>query len=70
MKNKKRNKFNNGLPFNRIREGKSIVIENPPDLSFTAHDDATSHGCTMCGNEWKSLNRDGYCSSCWTIWNS
>lgn len=40
------------------------------DLSFTAHDDATSDGCVMCGNEWKSLNKDGYCSSCWTIWNS
>lgn len=41
-----------------------------PDLSFTAHDDATSHGCRMCGNEYKSLNEDGYCSSCWTVWKS
>lgn len=41
-----------------------------PDLSFIAHDDATSQGCQMCGNEWKSLNEQGYCSSCWTVWNS
>jgi rubrerythrin len=40
------------------------------DLSFTAHDDATHWGCKMCGNDWKSLNSAGYCSSCWTIWNS
>jgi hypothetical protein len=44
--------------------------EEKPDLSFQAHDDATSDGCKMCGNEWKSLNKQGYCSSCWTIWNS
>ena len=25
--------------------------------------------CVMCGRE-RSLNDDGYCSSCWTIWNS
>lgn len=41
-----------------------------PDLSFTAHGDATSSGCKMCGNEHKSLNEQGYCSSCWTVWNS
>lgn len=41
-----------------------------PDLSFTAHGDATSDGCQMCGNEYKSLNAEGYCSSCWTIWKS
>lgn len=40
------------------------------DLSFTAHDDAVSGGCQMCGNEWKSLNKQGYCSNCWAIWNS
>lgn len=40
------------------------------DLSFTAHDDATSAGCVNCGNEYKSLNKQGYCSSCWTVWNS
>jgi hypothetical protein len=40
------------------------------DLSFQAHGDAISHGCKMCGNEWKSLNQQGYCSSCWTVWNS
>jgi hypothetical protein len=28
------------------------------------------NGCKMCGVEWKSLNEDGYCSSCWTVWNS
>ena len=46
------------------------LLKEPGDLSFEAHDDATSQGCTMCGNEWKSLNKEGYCSSCWTIWNS
>ena len=40
------------------------------DLSFEAHDDATHWGCKMCGNEWKSLNAAGYCSSCWQVWNS
>lgn len=40
------------------------------DLSFTAHDDATSDGCVMCGNEYSSLNKQGYCSGCWTVWNS
>lgn len=39
-------------------------------LPFKAHDDAISQGCKMCGNEWKSLNEKGYCSSCWTVWNS
>lgn len=28
------------------------------------------NGCKMCGNEYKSLNSEGYCSSCWTVWNS
>lgn len=40
------------------------------DKSFTAHDDATSNGCVMCGNEWKSLNQEGRCSTCEMIWNS
>lgn len=46
------------------------AIAPKPDLSFTAHDDATSNGCKMCGNEYKSLNAEGYCSSCWTVWKS
>lgn len=46
------------------------AIAPQPDLSFTAHDDAVSNGCQMCGNEHKSLNEQGYCSSCWTVWNS
>lgn len=46
------------------------AIAPKPDLSFTAHDDATSQGCQMCGSEWKSLNKEGYCSSCWTVWKS
>jgi len=25
--------------------------------------------CNMCGKE-RSLNDQGYCSQCWTIWNS
>lgn len=26
--------------------------------------------CRMCGNEWKSLNEEGFCSSCWAVWKS
>lgn len=52
----------------RIPKAKPDPIEG--DLSFEAHDDATHWGCKMCGNEWKSLNAAGYCSSCWVIWNS
>lgn len=48
----------------------SSNLKEVPDLSFQAHGDATSYGCQMCGNEWKSLNAEGYCSSCWTVWNS
>lgn len=44
--------------------------EDTPDLSFEANGDATSNGCVMCGNQWKSLNKKGYCSLCWTVWNS
>lgn len=40
------------------------------DKSFTAHDDATSDGCIDCGNEWRSLNKDGRCSRCQMIWDS
>jgi len=40
------------------------------DKSFTAHDDAVSDGCVMCGNEWKSLNKEGRCSTCQQIWES
>jgi len=25
-------------------------------------------GCQMCGNEYKSLNEEGFCSSCYTVW--
>lgn len=46
------------------------AIAPKPDLSFTAHEDAVSSGCVNCGNEHKSLNADGYCSSCWTVWKS
>lgn len=46
-----------------------LHIRTRNNLSFIAHDDATSQGCTMCGNEWKSLNAAGYCSSCWQVWN-
>lgn len=51
-------------------QASDFVAPDEPDLSFTAHDDATSNGCRMCGNEWKSLNKKGYCSNCWAIWNS
>lgn len=27
-------------------------------------------GCRMCGNEWKSINDEGFCSSCWSVWKS
>lgn len=40
------------------------------DKSFVAHDDAVSNGCTMCGNEWQSLNQHGRCSHCEQVWNS
>lgn len=53
---------------NRLAKKKADNQEK--DKSFTAHDDAVSDGCVMCGNEWKSLNSEGYCSSCWTIWKS
>lgn len=64
-----RNKYNHG-----INELSRLPTPDPKpdplegDLSFEAHDDATSWGCKMCGNEWKSLNVAGYCSSCWVIW--
>ena len=40
------------------------------DLSYDVPDDAVFDGCKMCGNEWKKLNKEGFCSSCWTVWKS
>jgi len=53
-----------------FESAESILAGLEIDLSFEAHGDATSHGCKMCGNEWKSLNASGYCSSCWQVWTS
>lgn len=40
-------------------------------VTFYGTESLPSHQiCAMCGNEWKSLNDDGYCSSCWQVWNS
>jgi len=27
-----------------------------------------NRGCRMCGNEWKTLNSEGFCSSCYQVW--
>lgn len=39
--------------------------DNPDDDTYEGYDDE----CVMCGRE-RMLNSEGYCSMCWTIWNS
>lgn len=50
------------------QEGDKLTIEIQEKQSeeFSIYIDVE---CKMCGCE-RSLNDEGYCSSCWVIWNS
>lgn len=38
----------------------SSAINIEPSVNF----------CEMCGGEYKPLNKEGFCSSCWMVWRS
>ena len=49
--------------YRALLDGKQDEFADRIKAMFTEHD------CKMCGKG-RSLNNEGYCSSCWQIWNS
>ena len=47
---------------------RNAVVYDVIELKSSANVIERSRECKMCGNDWKSLNSDGYCSSCWQVW--
>lgn len=50
-------------------EWAEVEMEEPMYDEDILEEEPWDDECVMCGRE-RRLNQEGYCSSCWAIWNS